>query len=59
MVYRLMYRYDMIFHGRNYLVIIKILFKIFKTLVKVNAKNILKCACMLHTHVVSGEHVIV
>ena len=57
MVYRLVYRYDVIFHGRNFLVIIKILFRIIKTLVKVNAKNILKCVCMLHVHIVNPRGV--
>ena len=41
MVYRLVYRYVMIFHDRNFYANMKNLFKIIKTHIKVNAKNIL------------------
>ena len=52
MVYRLVYRYVMIFHDRNFYANMKNLFKIIKTHMKVNAKNILVYICTSHTHMV-------
>ena len=53
MVYRLVYRYDMIFHDRNFLSVMKTMLKSFKKLVKFNAKIILKVIFTLHIQILS------
>ena len=55
MVYRLVYRYDMIFHDRNFLSIMKKMLKSFKKLVKFNAKIILKVIFTLHIQILSMD----
>ena len=55
MVYRLVYRYDMIFHDRNFLSIMKKMLKSFEKLVKFNAKIILKVIFTLHIQILSMD----
>ena len=50
-MHRLVYRYNMIFHDRNFWSITKKMFQSFKTFIKINAKIILKIIFTSHIQI--------